>query len=70
MRPTRKRARVSMELIVKRLRAATMANQRAIVTPVIDFAIEVHSATVEATALATPHVTDVTKGRFSVTHSR
>ena len=33
-----KRARVTMELIVQPLYAATVANPRAIVTPVIDFA--------------------------------
>jgi hypothetical protein len=66
MRPTLKRARVSMKPIVKRLRAATMSKRRAIVTAVIDFATEAYGPTVEGTL----HVTDVTKRYFSVTHLR
>ena len=55
-----------MELIVQPLYAATVANPRAIVTPVIDFATGNYGPTVEAT----PHVTAVMRGRFSVTHLR
>jgi hypothetical protein len=55
-----------MELIVQPLDAATVSNQRAIVTPVIHFATGHYGPIVEAT----PHVTDVTKRYFSVTHLR
>jgi hypothetical protein len=55
-----------MELMVQPLHAATVSNQRAIVTAVIDFATGDYGPTGEAT----PHVTAVTTGRFSVTHLR
>jgi hypothetical protein len=55
-----------MELIVQPRDAATVSNQRATVTPVIDFATGDCGPTVEAT----PHVTDVMNEHFSVTHLR
>jgi hypothetical protein len=55
-----------MELMVQPLRAATMSKRRAIVTAVIESATGDQGPMVEAT----PHVTDVTNGRSSVTHLR
>ena len=53
-----------MELIVQPLDAATVSNQRVIVTPVIDYATGDYGPIVEAT----PHVTTVIRPCFSVTH--
>jgi hypothetical protein len=66
MRPTQKRARVTIELIVWPLHAATVTNQRKIVTAVIDFETGDQGPTLEAT----PYVTDVMNGHFPVTHLR
>jgi hypothetical protein len=59
-----------MEPIVQPRHAATVSNQRAIVSALVDFETGDYGPTVEATACATPQVTGVTSGRFSVTHSR